>query len=86
MVLLGICNDAKRLSRTTRCGVSGFLRKRGRHDFVLKINNSISVGFENSRTDLHTNSVPAAALSVREGTQRCTLRSSIQLSHSRSLN
>jgi hypothetical protein len=86
MVLLGIRSDTQRLSRTTRRSVSGLLRQGGRHDFVLEVNQPVTVDLEDLRTELRTDSVPAAALAVREGSQRGTLRSSIQLSHSRPLN
>jgi hypothetical protein len=66
-VLLGICNDAQRLGGTARRGFPGLRRKGGRHDFVREINKSVIVGLEHLRTELHTDTVPAAALAVREG-------------------
>jgi hypothetical protein len=84
-MLLGIHNDAQRLSGATGGGFGGLFCKRGRYDLTFEIYQSIAVGLENLGTELHTYSVPAAAFAVREDPQRYTLRSSIQLSHFRPL-
>src|ERR1700755_2031493 len=72
--------DTQCLGGAAGSGFFGLLLESGRHAVAFQIYQTVFIGLEDFRTQLHADSITAATLPVCEGTQ-CALRCSIPLSH-----